>query len=142
MPQKEPNPVDVRVGARLRARRRELGMSQEALGDAVGITFQQIQKYEKGANRVSASRLQQFANIMKVPVASWFEHVPTANPRKMLSETVSIDEVSAFLAAPDGQALAKAVTRIRSVPLRKSVCALVEQLAETTDRGQNHRRSS
>jgi transcriptional regulator with XRE-family HTH domain len=134
VPAKKPNSVDVLVGSRLRARRRELGISQESLGDAVGITFQQIQKYEKGANRVSASRLQQFSNIMKVPVASWFEHVPSRSPRKMLSETVSIDEVKTFLAAPDGQALVRALMRIRNVPLRKSVCALVEQLAESTSR--------
>jgi transcriptional regulator with XRE-family HTH domain len=142
VPVKMPNSVDVLVGSRLRARRRELGISQESLGDAVGITFQQIQKYEKGANRISASRLQQFSNIMKVPVASWFEHVPSAVPRTTLSETVSIDEVRTFLAAPDGQALAKALMRIRNVPLRKSVCALVEQLAESTGRRQDGRRSS
>jgi transcriptional regulator with XRE-family HTH domain len=139
VPVKKPNPVDVHVGTRLRARRRELGMSQEDLGAAVGITFQQIQKYEKGANRVSASRLQQFSDIMKVPVASWFEHVPSANPRKALSETVSIDEISTFLAAPDGQAFAKALMRIKNLPLRKSVCALVEQLAESASCSQGRR---
>lgn len=68
-----PNPVDIHVGGRLRMRRSMLGMSQESLADAVGLTFQQVQKYERGSNRVSASRLYQFSKILDVPVAYFFE---------------------------------------------------------------------
>ena len=70
---KKPNPIDVHVGSRVRLRRNMLGMSQEKLGEALGITFQQIQKYEKGANRVGASRLQAIATVMNVPVSFFFE---------------------------------------------------------------------
>ncbi|MHC8507972.1 MAG: helix-turn-helix domain-containing protein [Rhodospirillales bacterium] len=76
LPPGTPNPVDVHVGARVRQRRTLLGMSQESLGDAVGLTFQQIQKYERGANRIGASRLYEFSRILDVPVASFFEDLP------------------------------------------------------------------
>src|SRR6185437_14129706 len=76
MAAKAPHSIDVYVGSRLRARRLALGMSQEKLADAVGITFQQIQKYEKGSNRISASRVQQLSNILRVAVGSFFEKVP------------------------------------------------------------------
>lgn len=66
-------PVDKHVGARVRMRRMMLGMSQETLGDALGVTFQQVQKYEKGTNRIGASRLQDIANFLKVPVTFFFE---------------------------------------------------------------------
>ena len=70
---KQPNPVDIHVGGRVRLRRMMLGMSQEKLGDHLGITFQQIQKYEKGTNRIGASRLQHIARVLTVPVAFFFE---------------------------------------------------------------------
>src|ERR1700688_151631 len=70
------NPIDIHVGARVRLRRMMLGMSQEKLGDGLGITFQQIQKYEKGTNRVSASRLQHIARILLVPIPFFFEDAP------------------------------------------------------------------
>ena len=69
---KKPNPIDIHVGGRIRLRRNMLGMSQEKLGENLGITFQQIQKYEKGTNRVGASRLQAIASILEVPVACFF----------------------------------------------------------------------
>jgi transcriptional regulator with XRE-family HTH domain len=73
---KAPNPIDKHVGSRVRMRRMMLGMSQEKLGDALGLTFQQVQKYEKGTNRIGASRLQQISNILQVPVAFFFEGAP------------------------------------------------------------------
>ena len=73
---KTPNPIDEHVGRRLRMRRRMLAMSQGKLGDALGLTFQQVQKYEKGANRIGASRLQQISHILQVPVAFFFEDLP------------------------------------------------------------------
>ena len=77
LPPGVPNPVDVHVGGRVRLRRTLLGLSQEKLGDAVGLTFQQIQKYEKGANRIGASRLYQFSEILDVAVSYFFEDMPT-----------------------------------------------------------------
>ena len=73
---KKPNPIDTHVGSRIRLRRNMLGMSQEKLGESLGITFQQIQKYEKGTNRVGASRLQAIANILDVPVSFFFDDAP------------------------------------------------------------------
>src|SRR6201746_2552328 len=73
---KAPNPTDKHVGARVRMRRMMLSMSQEKLGDALGLTFQQVQKYEKGANRIGASRLQQISQILQVPVSFFFEGAP------------------------------------------------------------------
>ena len=82
---KAPNPVDKYVGSRVRMRRIMLGMSQEKLGEALGLTFQQIQKYEKGTNRVGASRIQQIAEILQVPVSFLFEGGPSgiAGPRRL-----------------------------------------------------------
>src|SRR5271163_3010052 len=77
MAKKAPNPIDKHVGSRVRMRRMMLGMSQEKLGNALGLTFQQVQKYEKGTNRIGASRLQQIAHIVQVPVAFFFEGAPT-----------------------------------------------------------------
>ena len=73
---KSPNPIDKHVGSRVRMRRMMLSMSQEKLGDALGVTFQQVQKYEKGANRIGASRLHHIARILQVPVAFFFEGAP------------------------------------------------------------------
>src|SRR6478609_174711 len=76
---KKPNPTDIHVGSRIRLRRNMLGMSQEKLGETLGITFQQIQKYEKGTNRVGASRLQNSSGILNVPVSFFFEDAPGEN---------------------------------------------------------------
>ena len=109
-----------------------LGMSQTKLADAVGLTFQQIQKYEKGTNRISASRLQEFAGILQVPVGFFFEGAPQLSglPNGTAS---SPDYVSEFLATRDGLALIKAFTQIKNEQLRRCVVRLVEEIA---DRGQ------
>src|SRR5271167_2618011 len=78
MAKKAPNPIDKHVGSRVRMRRMMLGMSQEKLGDALGLTFQQVQKYEKGTNRIGASRLQQISQILQVQVSFFFEGAPSA----------------------------------------------------------------
>jgi transcriptional regulator with XRE-family HTH domain len=75
------HPIDVQVGKRLRQRRALLGMSQEMMGDAVGVTFQQIQKYERGGNRISASRLYEFTRVLDVPVSYFFEEMPVEATR-------------------------------------------------------------
>ena len=127
---KAPNPTDKHVGARVRMRRMMLSMSQEKLGDALGLTFQQVQKYEKGANRIGASRLQQIAHILQVPVAFFFEGGPTmaGQPVDGMGEAPSPAYVSDFLATSDGLALTKAFMRIKDPKLRRRIVDLVEQM--------------
>jgi transcriptional regulator with XRE-family HTH domain len=131
---KAPNPIDKHVGSRVRMRRMMLGMSQEKLGDALGLTFQQVQKYEKGTNRIGASRLQQISQILQVPVSFFFEGAPTVHsgPRSDgMNEAPSPAYVSDFLATSDGLALTKAFTRIGDSKLRRRIVDLVEQIAST-----------
>jgi transcriptional regulator with XRE-family HTH domain len=121
--------IDKQVGSQVRARRLALGMSQSKLADAVGLTFQQIQKYEKGTNRVSASRLQQFSNILGVPVPFFFESPSSPSQRKMNSADLAITNMSAFLSSADGRDLMKAYTKIRDAKLRRSIAVFVVALA-------------
>jgi transcriptional regulator with XRE-family HTH domain len=130
MIKKVPNPTDKYVGSRLRMRRIMLGMSQEKLGDALGLTFQQVQKYEKGVNRIGASRLQHLSEILQVPVAFFFE--PAPGPSTAASKGSSVTSptyVSEFLATPDGLALAKAFMDIEDGKLRRRVVDLVQAIA-------------
>jgi transcriptional regulator with XRE-family HTH domain len=127
---KAPNPVDKYVGSRIRMRRIMLGMSQEKLGESLGLTFQQVQKYEKGTNRVGASRLQQISEILQVPVSFLFEGGPGGSINANgLSEAPSPAYVSDFLATSEGLALTRAFTRIADSKLRRSIVDLVEQIA-------------
>jgi transcriptional regulator with XRE-family HTH domain len=129
---KAPNPTDKHVGARVRMRRMMLSMSQEKLGDALDLTFQQVQKYEKGTNRIGASRLQQISQILQVPVAFFFEGAPAAHTigrHEGVSEAPSPAYVSDFLATSDGLALTKAFMRIDDSKLRRRIVDLVEQIA-------------
>ncbi len=135
MAKKAPNPIDKHVGSRVRMRRMMLSMSQEKLGDALGLTFQQVQKYEKGTNRIGASRLQQIAHILQVPVSFFFEgapHVP-GTPGVGMSEAPSPAYVSDFLATSDGLSLTKAFMRIKNSKLRRRIVDLVEQIAGEDD---------
>jgi transcriptional regulator with XRE-family HTH domain len=129
---KAPNPTDKHVGARVRMRRMMLGMSQEKLGDALGLTFQQVQKYEKGANRIGASRLQQISQILQVPVSFFFDGAPSAPglPHEASSTAPSPAYVSDFLATSDGLALTKAFMGIKDAKLRRRIVDLVEQISE------------
>jgi transcriptional regulator with XRE-family HTH domain len=130
MSTKTPNPVDKYVGSRVRMRRIMLGMSQEKLGEALGLTFQQVQKYEKGTNRVGASRLQQISEILQVPVSFLFDGGPSgAAGADGFSEGSSPAYVSDFLATSEGLALTRAFTRITDAKLRRSIVELVEQIA-------------
>ena len=127
---KAPNPVDKYVGSRVRMRRIMLGMSQEKLGEALGLTFQQVQKYEKGTNRVGASRVQQISEILQVPVSFLFEGGPSGiASAKGYSEGTSPAYISDFLATSEGLALTRAFTRISDAKLRRSIVELVEQIA-------------
>jgi transcriptional regulator with XRE-family HTH domain len=132
MAKKAPNPIDRHVGGRVRMRRMMLGMSQEKLGDALSLTFQQVQKYEKGTNRIGASRLQQISHILQVPVSFFFEGAPELHDQSSpqgLAEAPSPAYVSDFLATSDGLALTKAFMRIRDPKLRRRIVDLVEQIA-------------
>jgi len=134
MASKTPDPIDKYVGSRIRMRRIMLGMSQEKLGDALGLTFQQIQKYEKGTNRVGASRLQQIADVLQVHVSFMFEGAPGGTASGGMNESASPAYVSDFLATSDGLALTKAFTRLKDAKLRRSIVDLVEQIAAREDR--------
>jgi transcriptional regulator with XRE-family HTH domain len=133
MAKKAPNPIDKHVGSRVRMRRMMLSMSQEKLGDALGLTFQQVQKYEKGTNRIGASRLQQIAHILQVPVSFFFEGAPAGGPvghhGSGMAEAPSPAYVSDFLATSDGLSLTKSFMRIKSTKLRRRIVDLVEQIA-------------
>ena len=130
MSTKAPNPVDKYVGSRVRMRRIMLGMSQEKLGEALGLTFQQVQKYEKGTNRVGASRLQQISEILQVPVSFLFDGGPSGGTSTNgFSEGSSPAYVSDFLATSEGLALTRAFTRISDAKMRRSIVELVEQIA-------------
>lgn len=126
MTTKSPNPVDKYVGSRVRMRRMMLRMSQEKLGDALDLTFQQVQKYEKGTNRIGASRLQHIANILQVTPEFFFDGAPGQG--KVGGKAPSPDYVSDFLATSDGLALTRAFSRLPK-GVRRSVVALVEELA-------------
>ena len=127
---KAPNPVDKYVGSRVRMRRIMLGMSQEKLGDALGLTFQQVQKYEKGTNRVGASRIKQSSEILQVPVSFLFEGGPAGTAgADGFGEEASPSYISDFLATAEGLALTRAFTRITDAKLRRSIVDLVEQIA-------------
>src|SRR6201994_2989962 len=131
---KAPNPIDKHVGSRVRMRRMMLGMSQEKLGDALGLTFQQVQKYEKGTNRIGASRLQQISLILQVPVAFFFEGAPTVQPHTDgMNEAPSPAYVADFLATSEGLALTKSFLRIKEAKLRRRIVDLVEQIAGDED---------
>lgn len=106
---KTPNPIDKHVGARIRMRRMMLNMSQEKLGDALGLTFQQVQKYEKGTNRVGGSRMHTIAGILKVPVSFFYEGLPQENG----IDTGASDEARNFFASRDGVRLMTAWPRLQ-----------------------------
>jgi transcriptional regulator with XRE-family HTH domain len=134
---KSPNPIDKHVGSRVRMRRMMLSMSQEKLGDALGLTFQQVQKYEKGTNRIGASRLQQISQILQVPVSFFFDgapHAPGSARSEGMGEAPSPAYVSDFLATSDGLALTKAFMRISDPKLRRRIVDLVEQIASSEKR--------
>jgi transcriptional regulator with XRE-family HTH domain len=127
---RSPNPVDKHVGSRVRMRRMMLGISQEKLGQALGLTFQQVQKYEKGTNRIGASRLQHLSHILEVPAAFFFEGAPNLpGATHGMKEAPSPGYVSDFLATSEGLSLTKAFMRIKEPKLRRHIVHLVEAIA-------------
>ena len=132
MPRKLPNPIDVHVGSRVRMRRMLVGMSQEKLGDSLGLTFQQVQKYEKGANRIGASRLFQIARVLGVPVSFFYEGLTGDGEGNEVGQA-EIDQ-SVFeldmLSSSEGIQLNSAFFSIRDPKVRKKVLELVKALGE------------
>ncbi|MGP1394068.1 MAG: helix-turn-helix domain-containing protein [Inquilinaceae bacterium] len=134
-----PHPIDVHVGSRLRLRRTLLGMSQEKLGEAIGLTFQQVQKYERGANRIGASRLHDLSRVLDVPVAFFFEDAPSAKASRAQAAGMAED---AEPYTPDPMAkretleLVRAYYRIHNPALRRRVFDLIKAIANSETQGQ------
>ena len=135
MPRSVINPTDKHVGSRVRMRRLMLDMSQTDIANGLGLTFQQVQKYEKGTNRISASRLQHISQILQVPVPFFFEGAPAPSgvrpTARGTAEAASLSYVSDFLATSDGLSLVKAFVCIEDPKLRRAIVRLVEEIAET-----------
>jgi transcriptional regulator with XRE-family HTH domain len=127
---KAPNSIDKHVGSRVRMRRKMLAMSQEKLGAALGLTFQQVQKYENGTNRIGASRLQQMSHILQVPVAFFFEGAPNASaPHGSNGSALSMVEIDDFVSNSDGLRLIGAFMRIDNAAVRRRIVMLVQEIA-------------
>ncbi len=122
------HPVDKHVGNRLRQLRALRGITQTALADEIGVTFQQVQKYEKGANRISASRLWEITRVLDVPIASFFEGIPTARSRRDKKPTAAEGNI---MSSPEIVRLVKAYCRIRDARLRTALRGLVKAIARS-----------
>src|SRR5215472_10673544 len=131
---KAPSPTDQHVGSRVRMRRKMLAMSQEQLAEALGISYQQVQKCEKGANRIGASRLQQISQILQVPVAFFFEGAPNAlAPHDSSGSALSMAQIDDFISDSDGLRLIGAFTRVDNAALRRRIVMLVQEIAGDDD---------
>jgi transcriptional regulator with XRE-family HTH domain len=128
---RSPNPVDRHVGLRIRVRRKELSLSQEKLADAVELTFQQIQKYERASNRVSASKLWEIARALQAPVSYFFEGLPEDGQR--VAAAAPGEDIQAFLLSNEGLELLSSFPRIRDGAVRRRILDLVRALAESAD---------
>jgi transcriptional regulator with XRE-family HTH domain len=131
---RKPNPVDIHVGTRVRFRRMLLGMSQEKLGERLGLTFQQVQKYEKGVNRIGASRLFDLSQVLGVPVQFFYEEAPLTPDQQAqvnagFAEKPSESYIVEFLNSREGLELNRAFARIEDAKVRRSVVELVRSLA-------------
>jgi transcriptional regulator with XRE-family HTH domain len=122
--------VDTHIGQKIRARRTLLGLSQTELADAAGITFQQVQKYEKGTNRVGASRLQQFSETLGVPPSYFFEGAPTVGKKQPAPQEGELPEsaIVSFLGTREGAALVRAFMAIKQNPIRQNAISFLETL--------------
>lgn len=131
MTRRDPNYIDVHVGARIRMRRQLVNMSQERLGELLGITFQQVQKYEKGSNRISASRLFYASKTLGVPVQFFFDGLPGSEGADGLREGSSGDEFSAALMSTEGVQLAKAFKDADTSTKRKLIASLARLIVDS-----------
>ncbi|HEY6258715.1 MAG TPA: helix-turn-helix transcriptional regulator [Xanthobacteraceae bacterium] len=134
MPKKSPNSTDKHVGSRVRMRRMMLDMSQTELGNSIGLTFQQVQKYEKGTNRIGAGRLHLIARILKVPISFFFEGSPREPGAAGETDSAPLPSyVTDFLATSDGLALTKAFMQIKDANLRRRIVSLVQEITGDRD---------
>jgi transcriptional regulator with XRE-family HTH domain len=129
-----PNPVDLHVGLRIRLRRRELGVSQEKLADSIGLTFQQVQKYERAANRVSASKLWEMARALKTSISYFFDGLGDPG-RNDPGEPDRAPPAHAFLLTPEGLELAAAFPKIKKARVRRRILDLVRAMVEEDGEG-------
>ena len=131
MPKKQANPVDARVGHRVRLRRMLMGMSQERLGELLGLTFQQVQKYEKGVNRIGAGRLFEIAGILGVPIGFFYEDAEGAlNSAPGFAEDDDSGSVMEFISSGEGLQLTLAFMRIKDPKVRRRILDLVRELSD------------
>lgn len=134
---RRPNPIDNHVGSRVRLRRMLLGISQEKLGERLGLTFQQVQKYEKGVNRIGASRLFDLSTVLGVPIDFFFQDAPAAEARVQpapgFAEGPEDSHILEFLGTREGLELNKAFARIQDPKSRRAVLELVRALAGIDD---------
>jgi len=128
-----PNPVDLHVGAKVRTRRKIVGFSQTELADAIGVTFQQVQKYERGANRISASKLWDIASKLKTSMAYFFDGYAEGETPDGFAPSDSEVFVHNFLMTTEGVELAEAFPRIKSAQQRRKILDLVKSLAADRD---------
>jgi len=135
----KPNPIDVHVGSRVRLRRTLLGMSQEKLGEAIGLTFQQVQKYERGANRIGASRLYDLSRVLDVPVSFFFDDMPSDSDAPVASDYSGLPEEKSGSFEPDPMAkretleLVRAYYRITDPQVRKRLFELTKSVANAAN---------
>jgi transcriptional regulator with XRE-family HTH domain len=132
VPKKQASPIDVQVGNRVRMRRMLIGMSQERLGELLGLTFQQVQKYEKGVNRIGAGRLFEIANILGMPIQDFFEGLSPLLPIEAngASQPAEAPPVMDLLSTPEGMQLGLAFVRIKDPRARKRILDLVKGTAD------------
>jgi transcriptional regulator with XRE-family HTH domain len=123
---KAPSPIDKHVGSRVRMRRRMLAMSQAKLGDALGVSFQQVQKYESGANRIGASRLQHISHILQAPVSFFFEEATPEASATRRSDVLPSAQMDEFVSSPEGLRLIEAFMRIKSSAMRREIVRIVQ----------------
>lgn len=127
------NPVDKHVGERVRMRRMVLGMSQERLGEQLGLTFQQVQKYEKGVNRIGASRLFDLAQVLSVPIQYFYENMPASLSGHAaapgMADVPADSYVADFLSSRDSIELNRAFARITDPRIRRSIVDMVRSVA-------------
>lgn len=125
-----PNPVDIHVGARVRLRRKAMGLSQADLAEGIGLTFQQVQKYERGANRISASKLYEMARTLKVPLAYFYDGYSADPAVANFAASASEQSVNDFLITAEGVELASAFPHVKSATQRRGILELVRSLVE------------
>lgn len=129
MTKKSPNPTDVHIGSRVRMRRMMLHISQEKLGDALGLTFQQVQKYEKGTNRIGGSRMRQISQVLQVPIQFFYDGAPGNKDFAPLGKGESPAFVDEFAATSDGISIARSFKKMAPT-VRRAFVNLAEQMAK------------